>query len=105
MRPGFTLLEVVVALLVLEVAVFAAVGTLALASSTVGRAETLELAVAAAEGVLDSLSAGLTPGEGERVFRGGVVRWTGSGDGTLSVAAMDMAGDTLLVLHSMAPVR
>jgi len=105
MRPGFTLLEVVVALLVLEVAVLGAVGTLALASSTLARAERTELAAAEAEGVLDSLSAGLTPGVGERTFRGGVVRWTASEDGTLTVAALGVTGDTLLVVHSVARVR
>jgi type II secretory pathway pseudopilin PulG len=56
MSRGFTLLEVVVALLLMEVAVLAAVGTLALASRTLARAEHLERAVAAAGGVLDSLA-------------------------------------------------
>ena len=55
MRSGFALLEVVVALLVLELAVVGVVGTLVVASSTQVRAESLERAVARAEGILDSL--------------------------------------------------
>lgn len=50
------MIEVLVALLVFEIAVVGIVGTLVLASSTLTRAETLERAVATAEGVLDSLA-------------------------------------------------
>ena len=75
MRRGFTLIEVVVALVVLEIAFVGVAGVLRLASSTLARAEALETAVAVAEGVLDSLKQADVVEAGERGFGGGDVVW------------------------------
>lgn len=54
-RGGFTLIEVMVTLVILEVAVVGVAGLLVLASQTIDRARLLELALAAAVPVADSL--------------------------------------------------
>jgi type II secretory pathway pseudopilin PulG len=105
-RGGFTLLEVVVALLVLEVAVVGLVGSLVLASATLTRAESLERAVATAEGVLDSLAAtaivlaGSVPHSG-----GGMVRWSVDDSGMVHVEATAASGETLLDMMSVVPAQ
>jgi Tfp pilus assembly protein PilV len=105
-RPaaGFTLLEVVVALLVLEVAVVGLVGTLVLASSTLTRAETLEHAVATAEGVLDSLARGATVGADSSRSPGWTVAWSVDDSGHAHVRATDVTGSLLFDLESVVPV-
>jgi Tfp pilus assembly protein PilV len=81
MSGGFTLLEVVVSLLILEVAVIAAAGTLVVASRSLGEAEHLERAVLEAEGVLDSLAGAPSAASGSRGYPGGYVEWTVDGQG------------------------
>lgn len=103
-RSGFTLLEVVVALLVLEVAVVGLVSSLVLASATLTRAESLERAVATAEGVLDSLAATASiradsvPHSG-----GGTVRWSLDDSGRVILQATEAGGP--VVLDVLAVVR
>ena len=98
-RSGFTLLEVVVALLVLEVAVVGLVGSLVLASATLTRAESLERAVATAEGVLDSL-AGAAEIHADSVVHtgGGVVRWSVDDSGRVRLQATEASGRSVLDL-------
>jgi Tfp pilus assembly protein PilV len=96
-RSGFTLLEVVVALLVLEVAVVGLVSSLVLASATFTRAESLERAVAAAEGVLDSLAA--TPSVQADSLRhpgGGTLRWSVDDSGRVRLQATEASGAVVL---------
>jgi len=101
-RSGFTLLEVVMALLVLEVSVVGLVGSLVLASSTLTRAESLERAVATAEGVLDSLAASASiladsvPHAG-----GGTVRWSVDDSGRVSLQATGADGAVVLDVLSV----
>lgn len=95
MRRGFTLLEIVIALLVLELAVIGAVGLFVLASATLVRAERIERAAALAEGVLDSLVLERSPVAGEAIHGGGHVRWKVGPEGELSLFALGPAGDTL----------
>ena len=96
---GFTLLEVVVALLVLEVAVVGVVGSLVLASATLTRAESLERAVATAEGVLDSL-AGASEIRGDSLPHagGGIVRWSVDDSGRVRLQASEPNGALVLDL-------
>jgi Tfp pilus assembly protein PilV len=99
---GFTLLEVVVALLVLEVAVVGLVSSLVLASATLTRAESLERTVATAEGVLDSLAASPSiradsiPHSG-----GGMVRWSVDDSGRVSLQATEANGAVVLDMLSV----
>jgi Tfp pilus assembly protein PilV len=103
MRRGFTLLEVVVALLVLEVAVVGVVGALALASSTLTRAEALERAVAEAQGVLDSLSGtrGVSADSAARPW--GTVAWSVDDSARVGVRAVARTGEVLLDVRSVLP--
>lgn len=103
MRRGFTLLEVVVALVVLEVAVVGAAGTLMLASRTLARAERLERAVALAEGVLDSLGRVPVPTDSSRGYRGGEVRWQVGDSSRVALTAFGPVRDTLFVVTATLP--
>ena len=100
---GFTLLEVVVALLVLEIAVVGAVGILVLAAATLGRAERLERAAARAEGVLDSLALASAPTDGVAGYGAGQLRWTVGPAGEVRLVATGPTGDTLLELATILP--
>jgi type II secretory pathway pseudopilin PulG len=100
---GFTLLEVVMALLVLEVAVLGVTGALALASRTLGRAERMERAVALAEGVLDSLDRVAAPVDGAHGYEGGEVLWAIGDSGDVVLSALGPAGDTLFELTARLP--
>jgi type II secretory pathway pseudopilin PulG len=102
---GFTLLEVVVALLVLEIAVVGLVGTLVLASATLTRAETLERVVATAEGVLDSLAGDASVRADSSVSAGSTVTWLVDDSGRVRVRATDATGSPILDLESVLPVR
>jgi prepilin-type N-terminal cleavage/methylation domain-containing protein len=79
MRRGFTLVEVLVALVVLEVGLLGVVGTLWLAAVTMSRAERTERGVAEVERVYDSLAAAELPGSGTREGVGGTLRWEVAG--------------------------
>jgi len=99
-KSGFTLIEVLVALLIMEIGTLGVLGSLVLASGVMRRAETLERAVARAEGVLDSLSADGDPGTGSRTFLGGEVRWVIDGRGAVVLTALDERGGPLLEVRS-----
>jgi Tfp pilus assembly protein PilV len=65
-RSGFSLLEVAVALLVLEVCLLGVFGILVLANRSLTRAERLESATATLEGVADSLASAVRLESGRR---------------------------------------
>lgn len=75
-RGGFTLVEVIVALLVLELGLLAVAGLVSLSTRTLGRAVRVERAVAAIQAVADSLVGADEVDEGERSAPGTVVRWS-----------------------------
>lgn len=103
MNRGFTLLEVVVSLLLLEVAVVSALGTLAVASRTLADAEHLERAVVEAEGVLDSLVGVSGPEGGSRAFAGGALEWSVDSVGGVVLRASRGDGRSLLEVYSAVP--
>ncbi len=105
MKSGFTLIEVVVALLIMEIATLGVLGTLVLASNTMRQAETLERAAARAEGVLDSLRVGGDPGTGSRAFLGGEVHWVIDARGSVTLTAVDEHGGTLIEVRSRVSPR
>jgi len=87
-RTGFTLVEVVVALTVLQVCLLGALGLVLLATREAGTALLLERAAAEAAEVADSLAHGGAAGSGESVRGGWRVWWdAASGDGTFVRAA------------------
>ena len=97
---GFSLLEVIVALFVLEVAVVGMVGSLVLAAAHLRRAETIEMAVAGAEGLLDSLSRVESAAADTLAYSGGTIAWSVDDSGRVSVRALDTRGDVVLDLSS-----
>ena len=105
MRRGFTLIEVVVALVVLEITVVGVAGILQLASSTLERAEELEAAVASAEGVLDSLKQVAPIESGTQSFGGGEVAWTVSDARDVVLRAVTRRRVTLFVVRTVLPAR
>lgn len=100
-RSGFTLLEVVIALLVLEVAAVGVVGALVLASSTLSRAEALELQVAATEGVLDSLARSSSAGADSIRTPTGAVSWVVDDSARVRVRAFDPHGELIVDVESL----
>ena len=79
-QAGFTLIEVIVAFVVLQVAIAGALGTLARATELLRRAEQIEAAITVSQGVLDSLlwSESIDV-DGRRSFRNIEVEWSISG--------------------------
>lgn len=102
MSRGFTLVEVIVALVILEVGIVGAAGTMVLASRALAEAEHLERAVSALEGVVDSLGADGVGGAGARPFPGGEVRWGDPVGYAVAVVAVDAAGDTVMRVRAPA---
>lgn len=84
---GFTLLEVLIAFVVLEVGLLGAVGVLVLASGSLSRAALLERAFAEAAQVADSLSRRGGAPSGEVVRDGWRVRWETDAGGLIRVTA------------------
>lgn len=87
--PGFTLVEVLVALVVIQVGVLGLAGTLLLAGRTLRDAGRIERQAADLAWVHDSLSAEWSAGAGETRRPWGTLAWTVSGNGraTLTAAA------------------
>lgn len=98
-RSGFTLVEILVALVVLEVGLLGVVGTLWLAERTLTGAEILERGVGVMEGVYDSLSSEAAPSDGWRPSPPGQVRWRVSGSDA-HLALLDGRGDTLVQVEA-----
>ena len=79
---GFTILEVLVGLVVLEVALLGAVGTLTLAQRMLASAELLHLATLGTAEVADSLENAGSVRAGGLATDWGRVRWTSLGEQT-----------------------
>lgn len=85
-RCGFTLVEVLVALVIFEVGLLGVVGTLVLTSQILTRTVLLERAVGEMESVLDSLAGAPSGQDGRRSAEGGTVLWSVASDGATSVS-------------------
>ncbi|MDH3271412.1 MAG: prepilin-type N-terminal cleavage/methylation domain-containing protein [Gemmatimonadota bacterium] len=99
-RAGFTLVEVVVALIVLEVAVLGVLGVLAFTAETSRRADQLERATGRVESLLDSLREDATVDSSSLAFGDGGIRWSVDSLGRLEIEAVDERGGTLLRVRS-----
>lgn len=84
MRSGFTLLEVVVALVVFSIGLLGAAGMLTASARTLSAARGLEAAGALALEVADSLASAGVNGPGMREDPRGSVTWTVESRGTLT---------------------
>ncbi len=101
---GFTLVEVVVALLVLEVGILAAAGTMVMATRTLGLAEMRARAATSIESVLDSLDGGASEGTFTRVERDGTLSGFVAADGRVEIQYRSVRGGVLLRLQGAVPI-
>jgi Tfp pilus assembly protein PilV len=95
MRSGFTLAEVVVSLVLLEVAVVGVLGNMAFAAEVLRRTERLERGTATVEVLVDSLTGTANPGTDSVRFEGGWVQWNVNDDGVLDVRVRSDSGEEL----------
>ena len=91
-RVGFSLVEVLVALVVFEVGVLGVLAMTLQAQKTLLAADALESASRAAEWVADSLSFSGWGGPGSIQTEQGLIRWTRDADGFVTVSYQGRAG-------------
>lgn len=98
-REGFTLAEVIVALVILQVGMIGCLGMLVVAHRRLALAERLHTATQAAAGVADSLfaagAAGAGLAAGEAVATWVTVRWE-AGEGGVRLVGEDPSGAALV---------
>jgi len=92
---GFTLVEVVLALIVFEVGMLGVVSMVVIAARSLSRAEWLERSLTLAYAVIDSLSLEGAPGAGERTHAAGSISWILGIDGNLSLESIGPDGSVL----------
>ncbi len=85
-RRGFSLVEVLVALVVLEIGLLGAVGMTWQAQRTVRATETHEAVTRAVEALADSLTRAGWTGPGRRAMAGGELRWSLAGAGVVTIS-------------------
>jgi type II secretory pathway pseudopilin PulG len=95
---GFTVVEVVVALVILEIGLLATAGLITISAGLLSRAQEIEGAVAAAASVADSLGSHGFAGNGERPDVAGTVIWEQVGGESLPLVR-------IRVLNPLAPER
>ena len=103
-RSGFTLVELLVALVIFEVGLLGVVGTLVLASRTVAQASLLERAVGEVESLVDSLSRSPGVGQGQRKTLGGSVSWSVDAAGAANVVFLGDGGTPLFEVSTQVEV-
>jgi Tfp pilus assembly protein PilV len=105
-RAGFTLVEILVGLVVLEAGLVGAAGMLVLAGRTLNRARDLEWAVLEVRAVADSLVRAGAEASGERATDFGSVLWSvapGANMTEVQVVAESLAGDLLVNATVLVP--
>lgn len=113
MRNGFTLMEVVVALIVLELGLLGVVGLALHAQRILADASLWSRAVAATEEIADSLAVSGARTGGTRSFPGGSISWipgatVGGGGGgeplrRISIRAAEIDGDQIFMVRGIVP--
>lgn len=104
-RTGFTLVEVLVALVILELGLMAVAGTLLTASRTLARAEVQEEGAEAVTRVADSLVQGVDGGAGKTATPRGVVQWWAAGGGAFHVEFSTPSDSALVVVDGRGSPR
>lgn len=103
-RHGFTLVEVLVALVVLEVGLLGVVGSLTLAARLMTRAELIERGVAEVERAYDSLStSGARAGTATRIVDGGTLSWVVGEDGWGRISFGTVTDSALVSIEARLP--
>lgn len=85
---GFTLIEVIVALVVLQVAVVGVLGTALIASRTMRTAEAIALRARSASSIMDSLRVDGRPGRGATLRSGVRIDWVIDDAGVVDLTAV-----------------
>jgi prepilin-type N-terminal cleavage/methylation domain-containing protein len=101
-RPGFGLIEVLVALTLLGIVMLGVAGSTLLAARLLGEAEATEQSALAALHVMDSLVQEASPANGERVAGRLAIRWQVQRDSTLQSIAVSVTfpnGSTMRTVH------
>ena len=96
MKRGFTLVEVLVALLIVEIGLMGALGLMVLGSRALTDAVEKERALSAFEAVADSLAWAPAATTGTRVEPWGVLRWSVGDSGSIRITSV-RGEDTLVV--------
>lgn len=108
MRAGFTLLELIFALLIFQLGVLATAGMVHMAQRILMRSHLTVRGIIEARWIADSLASGSTMGEGTRSYPWGDISWAPASDelgGVSVVAFVPALGDTVAELRAvMIPV-
>lgn len=104
MSGGFSLVEVIVSLLVLEVGILGTAGTLLVATRTLVRAEAEERGVCEVEYVLDSLAGGASVGAGARVTGAGTTSWRVTADGRARIRHVSHVPGVVVNVSAAVPM-
>ncbi len=104
-RDGFSLLELIFALVIFQIGLLGVAGMLLTAQRTLTRAELILRGATSGRAVGDSLLAGGEWANGRSDVPWGTVSWGPSPEGSLRVVAIGgEASDTLAVLHFWPPL-
>jgi len=106
MKKGFSLIELVLALVLFQVGILATAGMVFLAQRNLLRAEIILTGILEADLVADSLERSDERGSGRRRYAWGEVSWAPTWDelGGLSVVAFStLLGDTLVAFRAWSP--
>lgn len=96
-KDGLTLAEVLVALVIAELAVLGAIAIAAAAIQRMNRASTLEQTLTRAHSIWDSLSWSATAGPGADSAGPGVISWTVAADGSFIIVSRVPLADSFVV--------
>ncbi|MEJ2204648.1 MAG: prepilin-type N-terminal cleavage/methylation domain-containing protein [Gemmatimonadota bacterium] len=104
-NAGFTLVEILIAVVLLEVGLLAVLGTSILARRVLTRAEIVERGAAEVERTYDSLSQGWSSGSDGRTGPSGWVRWEVGERGTVRVDFGLQADSPLVRVEGLLPAK